>query len=249
MAAEAVRDGVDLVVVAGGDGTLNEAVNGLGRESIPLAVVPLGTVNVFARETGIPYDLEQACEVALNGIPTSICLGQAGDTRFIQMAGVGFDARAVLGLSPRLKRWTGRAAYLVSAFGALVRWRSRPIEMVTTEGNRLTVYNVVIGNGRLYGGRFSITPGACLTDDVLEVCAFLRRGRGPLLRSLLRIGTGRHGISEDVLIFKTTALDLSGADIPVQTDGDYLGQLPMSFRAISGELTVLLPQNPGPTPT
>jgi YegS/Rv2252/BmrU family lipid kinase len=240
--------GFDRIVAAGGDGTLNEVINGLAPSAIPLAFLPLGTTNVFALEAGIPFDIERACAIALHGTPKPVCLGLAGETRFLLMAGVGFDADVVYRVSGRLKRWTGKLAYLVSGLRTLAGRPPAPIEVVREDGSTVRGYHVIIGNGRLYGGRFSVTPDASLTEAALDVCVLLRKGRLSLLRCAARIAAGRRLASTDAEIFKARSVSVRGAGVPVQIDGDYLGRLPMTFHALPGELLLVLPAAGGEKP-
>jgi YegS/Rv2252/BmrU family lipid kinase len=240
-AAEAKNAGFDRIVAAGGDGTLNEVINGLAPSAIPLAFLPLGTTNVFALEAGIPFDVEQACAIALHGTPQPVCLGLAGETRFLLMASAGFDADVVYRVSGRLKRWTGKFAYLASGLRRLAGPLSAPIEVVREDGSTVCGYHVILGNGRLYGGRFSVTPDASLAEEALDVCVFLKKGRLPLLRCAAKIAAGRRLARPDAETFKARSVIVRGEGVPVQIDGDHLGRLPMTFRALFGELVLVLP--------
>ena len=240
-AAEAKNAGFDRIVAAGGDGTLNEVINGLAPSAIPLAFLPLGTTNVFALEAGIPFDVEQACAIALDGSPQPVCLGLAGETRFLLMASAGFDADVVYRVSGRLKRWTGKFAYLASGLRRLAGPLSAPIEVVREDGSTVCGYHVILGNGRLYGGRFSVTPDASLAEEALDVCVFLKKGRLPLLRCAAKIAAGRRLARPDAETFKARSVIVRGEGVPVQIDGDHLGRLPMTFRALSDELVLVLP--------
>jgi len=246
-AAVAARaGGVDRIVVAGGDGTLNEVVNGLAPSAIPLAFLPLGTTNVFALEAGIPFEIERACAIAVEGEPRRVCLGRAGQTRFLLMAGIGFDAEVVYRVSGRLKRLAGKAAYLASALGALAGGAPPPIEVVREDGTVIRGYGAILGNGRLYGGRFSLTPDASLDEDCLDVCVFLLPGRLSLLRSAVTVAVGGRLGPPVARMFKASSVTVRGEGVPVQIDGDHLGRLPMSFRALPGELVMVLPNHPRP---
>jgi len=240
-AAIARQAGCDRIVAAGGDGTLNEVINGLAPSAIPLAFLPLGTTNVFALEAGIPFDVERACVIAIRGTPQPVCLGLAGDTRFLLMAGAGFDADVVYRVSGSLKRWTGKLAYLVSGMRTLTGPPPAALEVVREDGTILSGYHVIIGNGRLYGGRFSVTPDASLREEALDVCLFLQKSRLSLLRCAARIAAGRRLAAADAESFKTRSVTVRGAGVPVQIDGDFLGRLPMTFRALPGELVLVLP--------
>lgn len=232
----------DRIVAAGGDGTLNEVINGLVPSAIPLAFIPFGTTNVFALEVGIPFDVEQACAVALSGQPRPVCLGLAGDTRFLLMAGIGFDAEVVAGVSLPLKRRIGKLAYLVSSLRVLLRSVPDTVEVVDEQGRCYQGCSAIIGNGRYYGGRFSITPQASLQDDTLEVCLFRRRGRIGFLCSMIKAALGRPLAESEAWRFKGRKLTVSGSRAAVQLDGDYQGRLPETFCAVFGELTLVYPK-------
>ena len=185
LAAEAVTDGFELVAAAGGDGTLNEVLNGIGDvpdgfERARFRVLPLGTVNVFARELGIPLGLDKAWEIIQRGRETSIDLpcveyGPPGARQrrfFAQLAGAGLDARAIELVNWPLKKKIGPLAYVVAGLKALLE---KPASIIISAGAQTaTGQLVLIGNGRLYGGTFKISPEADLRDGLLEVCVFPR---------------------------------------------------------------------------
>lgn len=242
MARDAKCAGYDRIVAAGGDGTLNEVINGLAPSAIPLAFIPLGTTNVFALEVGIPFDVEKACAVVLSGQPRTVCLGLAGNTRFLLMAGIGFDAEVVDGVSLPLKRRVGKLAYLVSSLKVLLHPVADAIEIINEQGRRYQGYSAIIGNGRYYGGRFSITPEASLQEETLEVCLFRRRGRIGFLCSMIKVALGRPLAESEAWRFKGRKLTVSGSEAAVQLDGDYQGRLPKTFCAVFGELTLVYPK-------
>lgn len=243
-AARIAREaGSDRIIAAGGDGTLNEVINGLVPSTIPLAFIPFGTTNVFALEVGLPFDVEQACETALHGRPRPVCLGMAGDTRFLLMAGIGFDAEVVAGVNLTLKRRVGKLAYLVSSLAVLLRSGLDAIEVVDEQGRRYQGCSAIIGNGRYYGGRFFITPEASLQEDAFEVCLFRSRSRLGFLCSMIKAACGRPLSEKEVWRFKGRELTFAGSKAAVQLDGDYYGRLPMTFRAAFGELTLVYPES------
>jgi len=244
-AAAARTAGFDRVCAAGGDGTLNEVINGLAPSTIPLAFIPLGTTNVFALEAGIPMDIPGACRVALNGVATPVSLGLAGETRFLLMAGAGFDAEVVRRVDLRLKRYLGKLAYVVSALRVFFGPPFPAIEVEGEGGSRFSGHTVVIGNGRLYGGRFSLTPGASLTDDIFEVCLLQKPGRLSLLHALLRMVLRLPLEPAGARLFKARELWVRGAGTAVQIDGDDHGELPMRFRVVPGELVLVMPGGAG----
>lgn len=243
-AARAARvGGYDRIVAAGGDGTLNEVINGLAPSPLPLAFVPLGTVNVLALEIGLPFDLLAAAEVAVHGVPTPVCLGQAGERKFLLMAGIGFDAQVVRAVESRLKRRIGRFAYVVAGLKTLGSWQETSLTVTLADGSVQTAGSVIIGNGRLYGGRFSLTPRARLGDDTFEVLLLRRTSPLALLRALLRAWQQRPPADGDGLLLRTAALTIAGA-APVQIDGDDFGDLPCDFKTLPGAITLVFPPPP-----
>ncbi|MDB6038610.1 MAG: YegS/Rv2252/BmrU family lipid kinase, partial [Verrucomicrobiales bacterium] len=183
LAAEAVHEGFDTIVAAGGDGTLNEVLNGIGDapggyDRARLATIPLGTVNVFAREIGMKSDWRRSWAIIENGRERRIDLpeatffsdGKQESRRFVQMAGAGWDARAVEAVSWQLKKKIGQLAYVYAGFQSLLGVQAR-VTVEHPEG-RTTGELVIIGNGRFYGGSFPVLHHADYADGLLDVCIF-----------------------------------------------------------------------------
>jgi YegS/Rv2252/BmrU family lipid kinase len=240
-AALAAGRGFDRIVVAGGDGTVNEVVNGMGPDSPPLAILPLGTTNVLALEIGMPFGIEAACDLAVDGVVTSIHLGLADQRRFVLMAGVGFDARVVHGVNLRLKRLLGKGAYLVSVARCWRRPEAQRLTLVDEHGLRHQGYGAIISNARCYGGRFTMTPNASLLADTLEVCLILRPGRTALLMAGVALLTGRTLAAPWGRQLRGRRFAVSGDGIPVQIDGDEAGLLPRLFSVNPFPIKLILP--------
>lgn len=240
-AAQAVPGGFDRIVVAGGDGTVNEVVNGMGADSPPLAILPLGTTNVLALEIGLPQSFAAACDLAVGGRPSLIHLGLAGERRFVLMAGVGFDAAVVRGVNLRLKRLMGKGAYAVSALRAWLRPQDRSFELVDERGQIHRGYGAIISNARCYGGRFTMTPQASLLADWLEVCLIVRPGRLALLRAGVALLSGRTMPPSWGRYFQTRHLEVKGEGIAVQLDGDDAGFLPQVVTMNPFPIPLILP--------
>ncbi len=232
LAARAVREGYSVVVAAGGDGTINEVVNGLGQADVALGVLPTGTVNVFARELGLPLDVEAAWSVVERGNTRQIDLGSAaanGTSRyFVQLAGAGFDARAVAQASWELKKKIGPLSYVWAGLSAL--------------NERPPLPAVFVGNGRLYGGEFVLFPAAQLDDGKLDVCVFENRGVWTMLRHAWAVWRGKHTQRAGVRYFQTASFtpDLDRV-FPVELDGELAGQTPVTFSVIPRALRVIVP--------
>ena len=250
LAMEAVGEKYEVVVAAGGDGTVNEVLNGIadapeGFQRTRLGVLPLGTVNVFARELGIPQKLEPAWKVIRRGNEKRIDLPRVeygpedGRRRryFVQLGGAGLDARAIELVNWELKRKTGPLAYVWAGLRALLE---APAEIAVSSGNRTSAGGLVlIGNGRLYGGTYRVFPHANLQDGLLDVCVFPKVNWGILARcgpSLLLNGRLPASVVES---FQTETLILSsGNPVPLEVDGELIGRLPATFSVEKARLRV-----------
>jgi YegS/Rv2252/BmrU family lipid kinase len=253
LAAEAVSEGFEIVVAAGGDGTVNEVLNGIGDapqgfDRVRFAVLPLGTVNVFARELAIPIKLEAAWQTICRGQETRIDLprvehGTNGSVQrryFAQLAGAGLDARAIELVQWKLKKKFGPLAYVIAGLNAL---RNHSSNITATAGsNSATGGLVLIGNGQLYGGQFRIFPQADLRDGLLEVCVFprvnwltlARCGPELLLRGKLPPGA--------TTAFRAETLTLASQPAaPFEVDGELVGHLPATFSIDRSRLRVVVP--------
>jgi diacylglycerol kinase (ATP) len=253
LAAEAAREGFEIVVAAGGDGTLNEVLNGLcdapdALERVRLAVLPLGTVNVFAREIGFPAGLKAAWETILRARESRIDLpcveysssGKVERRYFAQLAGAGLDARAVELVNWRVKKLAGPLAYVLAGCHALL---GAPSQITVNGGTRtLTAGLVLIGNGRLYGGPFRIFPQADLRDGLLEVCVFPRADWLTLVRYGPRLLLRGELPASAAEVFQTRTLSLTSASpAPLEVDGEFIGHLPATFSILPSRLRVIVP--------
>jgi len=253
MAAAAVAEGYETIVAAGGDGTLNEVLNGLGDapngfERARLAVLPLGTVNVFARELALPTKLDAAWEAIRRGQETRIDLpvvehraGSATERRhFAQLAGAGLDARAIELVHWPLKKKIGPLAYVWAGLEALLGRQSQIT--VAGGGHSATGELVLIGNGRLYGGSYQVFPGADLRDGLLEVCVFPRINWFTLLRCGPSLLLRNRLPASAVEAFQAESFTLtSPTPTPVEADGELIGHLPASFSLRRRCLRVVVP--------
>ena len=251
LATEAVLQGFETIVAAGGDGTVNEVLNGIcdvpdGLERARLGVLPLGTVNVFARELSLPAQFEPAWEVIRQGRESRIDLPMVRLNNgpqpryFAQLAGAGLDARAVELVKWQVKKVIGPLAYVLAGLSAVLRAAS-PVT-VTGAGNCVTGELVLIGNGRLYGGPFKLFPQADLRDGLLEICVVPRAN----WLTLARCGPGlllRKGLPASVTkSFRAEYVALtSRSPVPVQVDGELVGHLPATFSVQRSRLRVIVP--------
>ena len=246
LAARAACNGTSDVIVAGGDGTINEAIQGLAGTAARLAIIPRGTANVLARELGLPLDDEQAIAVAAAGKSRKIYLGLAIDettneTRhFVLMAGIGLDASVVRGVQPSLKKRIGKGAFWVSGLSHLATWNPRPFTL-EIDGQIYTATFAAIGKSAKYGGDLAITPGARLDQREFEICIIETASRLRYLRLLsyaMRNGMPRD--KPEVRFVNAVSVKARG-DAHVQVDGELIGQLPMRFEIAPHSLEVIVP--------
>jgi len=254
--ARAARtEGFERVVVAGGDGTINEVANALAGSPLPLAIVPLGTANVLAAEIGLGGRAAQIAQAILDGQPVRVSLGQVGERRFVMMAGIGFDAKVVCAVDPQAKRWLGKLAYVAAMLAQL--WRFRPrLYAVTADGRRFEAGSVIVAKGRHYAGNFVCAPDARLDDAGFQVCLFRASSRLAILHYAFALALGRLHRLDDVTIVAARSvvveppMDQSGGDgaraesmqaEPVQGDGDIVGRLPARIAVLPQALTLIVP--------
>jgi len=221
-------DAVDLVVAAGGDGTINEIINGLAQSSLPLALIPLGTANVLAQEIGLPLAPRRIARVIATGRPRPVYPGLANGRRFVMMAGIGIDARIVEGIAPRLKRLGGKLAYVWSGIQSILR--DRPVRYrIEIDGVSYGAAAIIVAKGHYYGGRFVVARRARLDTPSLHAVLMERPGRWNIVRYGIAIALGRLDRLPDVRIVEGRAVTIHGpTDEAVQADGDLAATLPLS---------------------
>jgi diacylglycerol kinase (ATP) len=253
LACAAVDDGVEDIVAAGGDGTLNEVLNGIGRarngfERARLGVLPLGTVNVFAKELRIPEDPKHAWETILSGhertidLPYSDADGESGTQRryFAQLAGAGLDASAIELVDWKSKRRFGQLAYLFAGLRALAR---PPKRVKIFCGARETEGELVlVGNGKFYGGRWNVFPEASLTDGKIDICVFPRVNLWTALRFGCSLLAGNRKVSNSISYFQANEVRMTSDNgAQFELEGDLIGPLPVTMGVLPTALRVICP--------
>ena len=244
LAAEAVKAGMDMVVAAGGDGTVNEVVQALAGQSTALGVLPIGTVNVWAREMGIPLKLAQARELLVSGVRRRVDLGRAGSHYFLLMAGIGFDAEVARRVDRGpLARW-GLKLLDYAATASYMGVTQRPVHIwMRLDGKRRTTdaLMVLIGNTRLYGGAFRIARDAVADDGLFDVVIIGGGGALSRLGLLARALARRRSLGPRVRYERCRTIRLeSTIPLPVQVDGEVIGTLPMTFTIVPHALSVII---------
>jgi len=239
LAAEAAREGYRVIAAAGGDGTVNDVANGIAGTDAVLGVLPVGTMNVFAKEHGLPDRLEQAWAVVRGPGRREIDLLAANDTHFIQLAGVGLDAQVVKETTWESKKNLGPLSYLISA--AQIASRKPPKLVIEAGGVTSEGSFVLIGNGRYYGAKIVLFPKARVDDGLLDVLIFKDLGYLDIARYLAGVFVGLHTGMGGVEYFQTSEARVhSLEDVPVEVDGELSGALPVTFR-VAGKLRICVP--------
>lgn len=245
LARDAAAKAPSLIIAAGGDGTINEVVNGVAGSEVPVAILPLGTTNVLAKELDIPEDVTDAMAVAIERTPQIISLGKIELIRpssfipryFVLMAGIGYDGEAVFGINESLKKISGKGAYVFSGIKTLFNFDPEEL-LFTINGKTYTGYSAIIGNAAKYGGQFKVTPHAKLTEPYLDVCIFKGRRSSDILRYVFGIATNSHLSFRDVEYIKTKSIEINGT-AHIQIDGDYFGMTPAKIHVAPDALRLV----------
>lgn len=242
LAREAVAAGCEVLIVCGGDGTVNEVVGGMAGSDVPLLVIPGGTSNVLAREIGLPPDFSACTGLLRKGAIRRISLGRAGGRRFVLMAGVGVDAGIVAASSSRLKRYMGEGAFWLAGFRQLAEYHFSPFDLVV-DGTPHRGTFAIISKARNYGGPFQITPQANLFSNHFAICLFQSHVRWRYLYYLSQVALGRHTSLPDVLMLKGRTIEAAGGSkVQVQVDGELLGSLPQTFSIEDNAVSLIVPR-------
>jgi len=241
-AADAARSGrYDAIVAAGGDGTVHDAAEGLIGSSTPLGIIPIGTANVFAREINLPRSPAQLAKALLEGATRNIAVGEANGRPFLFVVGVGFDAEAVRIFERESTRKWGQAGYLWPILRALLAYEDRSIRVVTPKGDAEGQW-IVVTRTRRYAGDFVLAPRAELETAAFHVVCL--RGSGPWTRArqLAALALGRLDHDPEVSLEVTDRVRIEGdKTIPVEIDGEVLGELPLEIGIHPERLAVIIP--------
>ena len=242
LAQRAIDEGFTRIVAAGGDGTVNQVANGLADRKAALGVLPMGSVNVFAMELGLPlYNLRRCWDIIEDTNIRQIDLPIANGRYFVQLAGVGLDAQVVKETSLAFKRSFGPLSYLISA--AQIAARQPPKLFIESEETSVEEGSfVLVGNGRLYGGPFPFFKHAIVDDGLFDVVVFKRLGYLEIVKYLQDVVFSSDIKVPEIEYFQTRQLRItSEQDVPLELDGELAGNCPVDFRIRGKALRVLTP--------
>jgi len=239
LAKEAEKNGYDLVMVSGGDGTVNEVINGMIGTTSTLAILPSGTGNSLAREVGLPINPISALKVLRGGSVHDIFLGQANGRYFGLMVGIGFDAEAVHRVSFKFKRVFGRLSYVLSGIRSLFGY-SFPYFKVNIDGQAFEATTAIICKSRYYASHFQLAPKASLQDPSFQVCLFTGRGFWRYVNFCLSVMENRHTRLKDVVMMMAKEVSVEPVQgLKAQMDGDPLPQVPTSIKIAKEQIKML----------
>lgn len=242
IAKDCVEQGYDLVIAAGGDGTVNEVVNGLANSEVVLGVIPMGTANVFSIEIDLPMEIKALCQVIAQGNIKKIDLGKVNDRYFICMAGVGFDAYVLKKSDSKWKKIYGALAYIFIGIWNLCTYKFKKI-IITIDDQPISRkgYFLVVGNGKCYGGDMSFTSQASLDDGYLDICIFRYKNIPAIFNYLLGINRGK--IDKHVIVdyFKCKEVIIhKNGNHPIHVDAEYLCDAPAQITVCPASLNVVV---------
>jgi diacylglycerol kinase (ATP) len=245
-ASSAIDRGFDLIIAAGGDGTLYEVLNGMAERDgrPPLGIIPSGTTNDFARAIHLPVkNIKKACEIIVQGTPTSIDIGKINSRYFINIAGGGALTNLTYEVPSKLKTIMGQLAYYVKGIEKLPFIRPSRVRIETE--NKVIDEDIMlflIANSNSVGGLERLAPKASLTDGKFD-CIVLRKTTLPeFIRIATHVIRGDHINEPDVLYFQTKHLKVtSSSKVMLNLDGELGGELPMEFKVLHKHIKVIMP--------
>ncbi|MFZ3033409.1 MAG: diacylglycerol kinase family protein [Parvibaculum sp.] len=242
----ALKGEADVIVAAGGDGTINEVARGLRGQSVPLGIIPLGTANVLAIELGLRPRGDEVANMLLAGPARLVGTGLVDGQVFLLMIGIGFDGAVIHGVDPALKRRFGKGAVIWS--GLKVWWRGPGADIrLVVDGREKQAQWVVVLNGRYFAGPYVLSKSGDISMPGLTLFLFRKGNRLALARYLIALGLGCVERLSDVDVLSARRIEVrENADVCVEIDGDDSGCLPLLIEQGTQMLRLVVPQGWNP---
>ncbi|MGE5658017.1 MAG: lipid kinase [Actinomycetota bacterium] len=236
---------VDLVIIGGGDGTLNAAIEALIDTQLPLGILPLGTANDLARTLGIPLSLPEACQVIATGQVRQIDLGWVNGKHFFNVASLGLSVQITQRLTQQAKRRWGIFAYAFTALQVL--WQARLFRAeIRVDGGppiRVKTIQIAVGNGRYYGGGMTVAEDAAIDDQRLDLYSLERKHWWEIIALLPAMRRGEHAKLQGVQALHGTEIEIyTSKKREINTDGEITTDTPAKFKVIPRALAVMTPK-------
>jgi diacylglycerol kinase (ATP) len=241
--AKRAKNKYDIVIAAGGDGTVNEVINGIVGSKIILAIIPFGSTNVLALELGIPFNAKEASEIIVHGKRLRIDLGYAKTNEearyFSMMVDVGFVPKLIEGIDLKVKKRLGKVAYLLSGIRQLLKYKWHNIHV--EHGSHSVGYFVIISNSKDYAGEYQIAEKASITDGLLDLVVINRRSWWKIIKFFLSVSIGKSNtfLSGEYDQIKEAHI-YSKNKMLVQLDGELIGTAPLEVKVVPKALTVMV---------
>ncbi|MGE5550974.1 MAG: diacylglycerol/lipid kinase family protein [Bacteroidota bacterium] len=240
LARQAVADGFDLIIAAGGDGTVNEVVNGIAGSQAVLGVLPLGTGNDFAAMMGMPKDLRVGLDRILHGPRLGVDLCRVNDRFFASSVGAGFDGEVCYTANHKYRHLRGMAVYILSVLSTILSYQPRRVKL-TVDGREFDreILLVAVVNSRTYGGGMLVAPDAAVDDGLFEICLADKMSPARVALNLPRFIKGNHLSLPEITMIRGREIVLeSQTPIYYQVDGEVMEDTRLTFRLIPLGLTV-----------
>ena len=241
---------VDLVIVGGGDGTLNAIADSIVETKLPLGIIPLGTANDLARTLQIPLNISEACKVIANGDPYAIDLGWVNGKHFFNVASMGLSVKITENLSKDRKRRWGVLAYLGTALEVIRHIRPLRAKIIV-DGQAINVKSlqIAIGNGRYYGGGLTVAHDAAIDDQRLDLYSLELQHWWQILGLGTALVQGRHRETDGSRYLSGTEFEIyTSRPHNINTDGEITTKTPAKFKVISQAIAVMLTKKPKNNP-
>jgi len=243
LAQRAAEEGFKKIVAVGGDGTIYEVLNGIIGADVLLGVIPAGTGNDFVRTVGIGKNIGQALHTVVYGKDKFIDCGKANGRYFINVAGVGFDTEILKEVESIKKFLTGKWAYLAGTLKTLLYYKNKSIK-ISIDGQEYNkeILLAAFANGKFYGGGMKIAPAASIQDGCFDIIIIHKISKWKILRLFPTIFSGQHIHVKEVSLYQGKKITLScDYPIPVNLDGDLVGDTPLILEIIPNAVRVLVP--------
>lgn len=233
-------EGYDLVIAAGGDGTINSVINGLAGSQTVLGIIPLGTINLFAMELSIPSDIESACQIIGGGQIRTIDLGKVNERYFACLCGIGFDAYVISGTDTVQKKRFGSTAFILNGIKNLIRYPFHSIHLSIDSQPEQNGYMVIIGNSTHYSASVLIAEEASPDDGMLDILIFKKKDAISLIRNMWELKNQNLAALPDVQYLKGNKISVKKhGHHKIHLDGEYYGKTPVEIQIVSSALKVI----------
>lgn len=244
LAEKGIKDKVDLIGIIGGDGTVNEVVNGVRETDIPLAIIPAGSGNDFSRSVGIPNNFIDAWQTLLKGKIKKVDLGLVNNRYFVNIFGMGIDTETIKEMNKMSGILKGELMYFWGIIKALIKFNPHKIKLIF-KGQEIkeNILTIAVANGKYYGGRVKIAPHAEIDDGFFDICVIKSMNKWRALSNLIKVYKGTHLKLPEVAIYNTDEILIeSSKPILAQADGELLeDNQSFLIKILPGKLNILVP--------